>query len=212
MPRSQEFILTLACRDTTGIVYAVSGLLYQAGCNIIDSQQFGDVQGEDATGLFFMRVHFAAPPHLADAAMLDSLTSTLNRAGFMIQAQRLAEECVARQLRCSVIVMDLDEFKAVNDVFGHDAGDRLLTEFACVARSNLRGGDLLARIGGEEFCIVLPSATLREAEEVARNILEVCRADAARCSGTDIPISISIGVAQCSFFCFRFGSAPGVHG
>ena len=66
MPRDQEFILTLSCRDTTGIVYAVSGLLYQAGCNIIDSQQFGDLEGDDATGLFFMRVHFAAPPHLAD--------------------------------------------------------------------------------------------------------------------------------------------------
>ena len=75
MPSSKEFILTLACRDTTGIVYAVSGLLFQAGCNIIDSQQFGDVQGEDATGLFFMRVHFAAPPHLADAAMLENLFS-----------------------------------------------------------------------------------------------------------------------------------------
>jgi formyltetrahydrofolate deformylase len=75
MSRSQEFILTLACRDTTGIVYAVSGLLYQAGCNIIDSQQFGDVEGEDATGLFFMRVHFAAPAHLADVATLDKLFS-----------------------------------------------------------------------------------------------------------------------------------------
>ena len=75
MPRQHEFILTLACRDTTGIVYAVSGLLYQAGCNIIDSQQFGDVDGDDATGLFFMRVHFAAPEHLADVATLDRLFS-----------------------------------------------------------------------------------------------------------------------------------------
>jgi formyltetrahydrofolate deformylase len=73
MPRDQEFILTLSCQDRTGIVYAVSGLLFQAGCNIIDSQQFGDVEGEDATGLFFMRVHFAAPPHLAEAALLDNL-------------------------------------------------------------------------------------------------------------------------------------------
>ena len=73
MSQPQEFILTLACRDTTGIVYAVSGLLFQAGCNIIDSQQFGDVQGEDATGLFFMRVHFLAPPHLASTAMLANL-------------------------------------------------------------------------------------------------------------------------------------------
>ncbi|WP_088285198.1 formyltetrahydrofolate deformylase [Ideonella sp. A 288] len=75
MARHPEFILTLSCKDTTGIVYAVSGLLFQAGCNIIDSQQFGDVDGDDATGLFFMRVHFAAPPHLAAPGMLQSLFS-----------------------------------------------------------------------------------------------------------------------------------------
>ena len=73
MNRDREFVLTLSCRDTTGIVYAVSGLLYQAGCNIIDSQQFGDVDGDDATGLFFMRVHFAAPEQLADVPTLDRL-------------------------------------------------------------------------------------------------------------------------------------------
>ena len=67
------FILTLAARDTPGIVYAVSGLLYQAGCNIVDSQQFGDLEGPDATGLFFMRVHFEAPQHLAAAGQLETL-------------------------------------------------------------------------------------------------------------------------------------------
>ena len=68
-----EFVLTLSCVDAKGIVHAVSGLLYQAGCNIIDSQQFGDVQSEDSTGLFFMRVHFEAPEHLADVKTLDKL-------------------------------------------------------------------------------------------------------------------------------------------
>jgi formyltetrahydrofolate deformylase len=73
MSREREFVLTLSCRDTTGIVHAVSGLLYQAGCNIIDSQQFGDVAEADGTGLFFMRVHFAAPQQLADEPTLDRL-------------------------------------------------------------------------------------------------------------------------------------------
>jgi formyltetrahydrofolate deformylase len=73
MAHDHQFVLTLSCRDTKGIVYAVSGLLYQAGCNIIDSQQFGDLEGDDATGLFFMRVHFQAPPALADVATLDAL-------------------------------------------------------------------------------------------------------------------------------------------
>lgn len=69
MSASSEFVLTLSCRDTKGIVYAVSGLLYQAGCNIIDSHQFGDTD----TGLFFMRVHFEAPNHLREAVTLDTL-------------------------------------------------------------------------------------------------------------------------------------------
>ena len=65
-----EFVLTLSCRDTKGIVFAVSGLLFEAGCNIVDSQQFGDVLSEDSTGLFFLRVHFEAPAELADVAAL----------------------------------------------------------------------------------------------------------------------------------------------
>jgi formyltetrahydrofolate deformylase len=69
----QAFVLTLAARDTPGIVFAVSGLLYQAGCNIVDSQQFGDLEGADATGLFFMRVHFEAPAHLAAPGRLETL-------------------------------------------------------------------------------------------------------------------------------------------
>ena len=85
-PRDTEFVLTLSCRDTAGIVHAVSGLLYQAGCNIIDSQQFGDLQGADATQLFFMRVHFEAPPPLADAAALNALFGNL-RARFGMDAK-----------------------------------------------------------------------------------------------------------------------------
>ncbi len=75
----REFVLTLSCRDTKGIVYAVSGMLYEAGCNIIDSQQFGDVLGADSTGLFFMRVHFEAPERLADPAALDALVAPLRK-------------------------------------------------------------------------------------------------------------------------------------
>jgi diguanylate cyclase (GGDEF)-like protein len=55
---------------------------------------------------------------------------------------------------------------------------------------------MLARSGGDEFCIVLPSSTLREGAMIARRVLEVCRADAEQCAGADIPISVSIGVAQ----------------
>ena len=89
----REFVLTLSCPDAKGIVHAVSGLLYQAGCNILDSQQFGDVLGEDATGLFFMRVHFDAPEHLGDAASLDRLFShTRQQFGMTAQVRGLARK------------------------------------------------------------------------------------------------------------------------
>ena len=100
MPREHEFVLTLACRDTRGIVHAVSGQLYEAGCNIIDSQQFGDLDGDDATGLFFMRVHVEAPAALADVAALERLLAP-TRERFAMHATVSA---VARRARLLLMV------------------------------------------------------------------------------------------------------------
>jgi diguanylate cyclase (GGDEF)-like protein len=93
-------------------------------------------------------------------------------------------------------VIDLDGFKAINDTHGHAAGDACLQHFTLMAQTRLRPGDMLARTGGDEFCIVLPSSTLREGAMIARRVLEVCRADAEQCTGNDIPVAVSIGVAQ----------------
>ena len=71
-----------------------------------------------------------------------------------------------------------------------------LQHFTLMSQTRLRPGDLLARTGGDEFCIVLPASTLREGAMIARRILEVVREDAEQCVGADIPMSVSIGVAQ----------------
>lgn len=133
---------------------------------------------------------------VADLALLDDLTGVGNRRHLV---QRLTEEC-ARSERSNqpfaLLVIDLDGFKGINDTFGHAAGDACLQHFTLMAQTRLRPGDMLARSGGDEFCIVLPSSTLREGAMIARRVLEVCRADAEQCMGNDIPISVSIGVAQ----------------
>ena len=133
---------------------------------------------------------------VADLALLDDLTGVGNRRHLV---QRLTEEC-ARSERSgqpfSLLVIDLDGFKGINDTYGHAAGDACLQHFTLMAQTRLRPGDMLARSGGDEFCIVLPSSTLREGAMIARRVLEVCRADAEQCMGNDIPISVSIGVAQ----------------
>ncbi|MED5620837.1 formyltetrahydrofolate deformylase [Ideonella sp. BN130291] len=110
MLRPQEFILTLSCPDAKGIVYTVSGLLYQAGCNIIDSQQYGDLTGEDATGLFFMRVHFQAPPHLADVATLDTLFAHAR------QQHRMDARFHATAVRPRVLLMVSQHGHCLNDL------------------------------------------------------------------------------------------------
>ncbi len=133
---------------------------------------------------------------VADLALLDDLTGVGNRRHLV---QRLTEEC-ARSERSgqpfSLLVIDLDGFKGINDTYGHAAGDACLQHFTLMAQTRLRPGDMLARSGGDEFCIVLPSSTLREGAMIARRVLEVCRADAEQCMAGDIPISVSIGVAQ----------------
>jgi len=131
MPRDDEFILTLSCRDSTGIVYAVSGLLYQAGCNIIDSQQFGDAQGDDdATGLFFMRVHFAAPPHLAQASTLASLFSHV-RSQFGMDARFHA---VADRPR--LLLMASQSGHCLNDLLFRCASGQLDAEIRAVVSNH----------------------------------------------------------------------------
>jgi diguanylate cyclase (GGDEF)-like protein len=133
---------------------------------------------------------------VADLALVDDLTGVANRRLLM---QRLDEEC-ARSERSNepfaLLVIDLDSFKAINDNYGHAAGDACLQHFTLMTQTRLRPGDMLARTGGDEFCIVLPSSTLREAAMIARRIIEVCREDAAACTGNEVPIAVSIGVAQ----------------
>jgi formyltetrahydrofolate deformylase len=92
MSNLPEFVLTLSCRDTQGVVFAVSGLLFEAGCNILDSQQYGDVSGDDATGLFFMRVHFQAPAVIGGAALQASFASLRERFGMDTQIYSLARK------------------------------------------------------------------------------------------------------------------------
>src|SRR5437667_1506304 len=133
---------------------------------------------------------------VADLALLDDLTGVGNRRHLL---QRLTEECAKSERDgepFALLVIDLDGFKAINDTHGHATGDACLQHFTLMAQTRLRPGDMLARSGGDEFCIVLPASTLREGAMIARRVVDVCRDDAAAAAGNDIAIAVSIGVAQ----------------
>ena len=146
MSPQQQFVLTLACRDTQGIVHAVSGLLYQAGCNIIDSQQFGDLEGEQATALFFMRVHFEAPLQLADAATLLTLFEH-TRQQFEMQLHIHALAARAR-----VLLMVSQHGHCLNDLlFRCKSGSLAVDVVAIVLRAEHAAWAACGRLEGPRF-------------------------------------------------------------
>jgi formyltetrahydrofolate deformylase len=144
MPRPQEFILTLACRDTKGIVHQVSGELFRAGCNILDSQQFGDVNADDATGLFFMRVHFEAPAVLAEVAALDAMFEPVRRQ-FEMDARIHAVSTKPR-----VLLMVSQHGHCLNDLLFRWKSGQLPVEIPAIV-SNHTAFESLARSYGIAF-------------------------------------------------------------
>jgi diguanylate cyclase (GGDEF)-like protein len=115
----------------------------------------------------------------------DPLTGLLNRNGFLAVAAR--ERAIAERTRSplTLVLLDLDGFKQVNDRLGHAAGDRLLADLARGWRERLRAGDILARHGGDEFVLLLPGTSSREAEAVLRRL---------RVEG--LPVSWSVGFSR----------------
>ena len=131
---------------------------------------------------------------LADAARTDALTGLLNRRGF----QERIETELARAQRSgrpvTVVVGDLDHFKSINDRFGHQVGDQTLQRFGAVAGTVKRRIDDLARIGGEEFALVLPDTDEHGGFLVAERLRRAVRDDGLT---DDAPVTVSFGVASC---------------
>jgi len=122
------------------------------------------------------------------AALTDPLTGIGNRRWL---AQRLPAVLPAQ---CAIMQLDIDRFKQVNDRFGHAAGDRVLVAFAGCLQEELRGSDLLARMGGEEFVIYLPAVTEVEALAIASRLCGKVAALRLEQDGLPIPVTVSIGL------------------
>ncbi len=129
------------------------------------------------------------------AAVTDSLTGLYNRRYAVPHLARIAERSRQTGRPFAVMVLDIDRFKLVNDTWGHATGDAVLVEFAARLRDHLRPGDLVARIGGEEFLVALPDAPLALARVAAERLCRVVQERPVQLvGGPQVAITLSIGL------------------
>lgn len=132
---------------------------------------------------------------LARASRRDALTGLPNRRAFDEELERELARAARAGAPLAVVVLDVDRFKAVNDGHGHAAGDVVLREVAARAAAALRRGDLAARIGGEEFALVLPGAGLAGAVELAERVRAAVAATPVEAGGAALAVTVSLGCA-----------------
>ena len=125
----------------------------------------------------------------------DSLTGILNRRAFLKAAEYLLSLNERKHIPLVFIFADLDNFKAVNDQFGHDVGDKVLRQFADMAQLRFRKSDIIARYGGDEFVMILTNTSLEDAESVIQKFQSNFR-DWARNNGLPVGFSFGLEIAQ----------------
>lgn len=136
-----------------------------------------------------------ANAQLAKAAVTDALTGALNRGATYARLSEEFERSKREKQPLSVVMLDLDHFKRINDTFGHATGDCALQEFVAHVRSTVRAYDLVGRIGGEEFLVVTPGTDATTALGLATRILDDLQREPMACNG-ELVLTASAGVAS----------------
>ncbi|MEI7845413.1 MAG: GGDEF domain-containing protein [Chloroflexota bacterium] len=138
-----------------------------------------------------------AHQELEKLASTDDLTGLYNRRRFMEHLGLELSRYQRHKEKFCLLMLDLDYFKAINDQFGHDAGDEVLRQFSALLRKDSRGADIFSRVGGEEFAILCPATLAAEALELGNRICAVCALIVLPAEGRDFPrVTVSIGVTQ----------------
>ncbi len=133
---------------------------------------------------------------LNELATVDELTGLPNRRAITEYTRSKQEEVTRYGVDCSMLIFDIDFFKKVNDTYGHPVGDKVLSELSDVVSRKIRGSDFFARIGGEEFIIVMPNCDLNAACVLAEKIRNAVQQHVFKCLPADASITISCGVAS----------------
>jgi diguanylate cyclase (GGDEF)-like protein len=129
-------------------------------------------------------------------ARTDALTGIYNRGYFHNVSKNILNEVNQNKSQVSMIMMDVDLFKGLNDTHGHQIGDMVLQNTVEVCKSLLRDKDIIGRVGGEEFSVVLPETTLEEAIKIAERIRQAIEKLKINNNGSSVQTTVSLGVAS----------------
>ena len=129
-----------------------------------------------------------------DRAVLDPLTGLLNRSSLGTRTAEIEQQARLSGGALSLVLCDIDRFKSVNDNFGHERGDAVLRDVAYEIRNSLRSFELAYRLGGEEFLVLMPGASLAEARDVAERL----RSNVTESAPGGLRLTMSVGVASAS--------------
>ncbi|MEZ7276988.1 GGDEF domain-containing protein [Pseudoalteromonas sp. 68 DY56-GL68] len=131
---------------------------------------------------------------LSDLANRDPLTGLLNRRAFLTISNNYLEQANNNLTELCALMIDIDFFKKVNDQYGHDTGDEALKWVASKIKSQLREGDLIARIGGEEFAVLLTNTSLQKGQTLSERIRVAINSETFIHQQHEIKLSISVGI------------------
>lgn len=133
---------------------------------------------------------------LESLALIDPLTGQYNQRYFDKAIKKSITDSLRSHTDLSLMVLDLDHFKKINDTYGHNAGNAILIGFADLVKQTVRYGDIFARVGGEEFAVILPFSDVNVAKVLAQRIVNKVAAFEFPITGGHLNITVSIGVAQ----------------
>jgi hemerythrin len=182
-------------QKTTGVLLtAVKKLLYQLSNRnkeLVELNETLEKKIHDRTSELSR-----ANEKLTELASTDSLTGVLNRRAFMESAKSVFDLAHRYRRPLSLLMIDVDHFKRVNDTFGHQTGDLVLIRLSEMMNKCLRGTDIIGRVGGEEFAVILPETSLEQTVQLTERLLNSVRDETVQIEhASTINITVSIGVA-----------------
>jgi diguanylate cyclase (GGDEF)-like protein len=136
--------------------------------------------------------------HLEHQSQVDSLTGLFNRRAFEKKIHEEFERCKRYHSPLSLLILDLDNFKTINDTYGHHGGDAALVKISETLREKTRQSDFPSRYGGEEFVLILPETDQESALQVAAKIHEAIRSSSFGTTSRSFKLTVSIGVSSTS--------------